>query len=177
MPKLTFIQKMAMGKKHEGAIARWCQKSGFTVFPACDFLPDGKGPRVSSNNRSTVSPDLLVWKGKDALWIEIKAKSSFTWHRRTGCWETGIDWKYYVEYKSIHDTSPWPVHLMFLQLGMPRPDDGNRIQPSGLYYNSLDVLGEPGVGRTYNPGQPGGMIYWKKDHLFKIAELDEVIQD
>lgn len=172
-----FDEQMADAKKYEKAMAQWFRKNGFTIFPACDYLPENKGPRVLSSNRSTVSPDLLVWKGKDALWMEIKSKSSFTWHRRTGCWQTGIDWKYYVEYKSVHKDSPWPVHLVFLQLGKPRHDDRGRLQPSGLYYNSLDVLGEPGIGRTYNPGQRGGMIYWKIDHLIKLAELHEVLQD
>lgn len=172
MNKLTFSQKMKMGKWGEGIASRYLiERRGATIFPAADYVPDNGGPRVSSNDRKTVAPDLLVWEGKHARWIEVKTKSSFSWHRRSGCWETGIDRKYYVEYKSMHDSSPWPVYLMFLQLGESRKDDPVGVpQPSGLYYNSIDILGQLNVARRYE-----GMIYWKITDLIKIAELGEII--
>jgi len=176
MSKLTFSQKMKMGKWGEEIALRYLiEKLGATVLPAADYVPDNKGPRVSSSDKKTVAPDLLVWKGKRAYWVEVKTKNSFSWHYISNSWQTGIDYKYYVEYKSMHDSSPWPVYMMFLQLGESRHDDRVGVrQPSGLYYNSIGVLGEPGVGRRHTD-ERRDMIYWKITNLIKLAELDEII--
>lgn len=173
-----FEQKLRMGKLGESLIARWLKSRGWNILPIYELeLDSGKGPQLFSVNDEFVAPDLLVFKHLDtnALWIEAKHKSVFTWHRITQRWTTGIDLRHYEDYLKICELSPWPIWLLFLHQKsycLKRPNEPWPC-PTGLFGQTMDYLLENENHRHDNWGNRG-MVYWSIDSLKKLAEISEV---
>ncbi len=169
------------GKIGESHIACWLKVvRGRNVLPVYEKqISDGKGPQVfMADGSQLTAPDILVFGGaKQAVWIEAKHKSAFSWHRKTGRWTTGIDLHHYEHYLKIAESYPeWPVWLMFLHRpGCAAKDTpGGMESPHGLYGEDIQVLRALENHRSHNHGKTG-MVYWAKDSLRKLAEYDEVL--
>jgi hypothetical protein len=156
----NFQRQLQIGKLGESLIAWWLKSCDYNILPIYEKeINEGKGPQLFSLSEDLIAPDLLIFQtgNVNALWIEAKHKSVFSWHRKSKRWVTGIDLRHYEDYRKISKISPWPVWLFFLHQNdrfNGRPDEPWPC-PTGLY------------GQT-------GMVYWEERNLIKLAELDEV---
>lgn len=175
----AFSELLDTGKIGESLIANWLKSKGWNVLPIYEKeIHEGKGPQLFiCDGKELVAPDLFVFKNysKEALWIEAKHKSVFSWHRITGKWTTGIDVRHYNDYVKICQLSPWPVWLLFLhRLDRINSRDEPWPCPVGLFGQRLDILQTIENHRSSNWGK-SGMVYWAHNSLKKLASLDEVI--
>jgi hypothetical protein len=168
-----FEKSLAFGQTAESLIAVWLRGRGYTVVPVYEKLFDtGKGPQVFTPTAELVAPDMLVFKGDRALWIEAKHKTAFTWHRLTGRWVTGVDLRHYENYCKVDDTTPWPVWLLFFHRG-GQAKDSPADSPAGLFGNTLAYLRAHENHRHDNWGR-SGMVYWAYGSLRQLATRDEL---
>ena len=167
-----------MGKVGEGKVARWLIGKGYTVLPVYEKeLHTGKGPVVYSLLGCFIAPDMLVYCGDNIKWVEAKTKSSFTWHRHSRTWVTGIDMRHYQDYLKLVVSSPWPIWLLFLHLD-PRGAKDTPLEhlgksPVGLFGNDLSVLSCCEHHRHRNWGSEG-MVYWDCRVLRQLARVEHL---
>jgi len=170
---MTFSRQLSIGKVGESRIAQWMNGRGWSVLPVYEIeINTGKGPRLFAPQAQLIAPDMFVFNGQDAYWLEAKYKTAFSWHRITSRWVTGIDLKHYHDYCIIDDSAQFPVWLMFLQCG-EQAKDSPAVSPSGLYGNTLSYLRQNENHRHQNWGR-GGMVYWSIEHLKKLAGITEL---
>jgi len=171
---MSFEKQLQVGRAGESYIARFMQSHGYLVVPAYEkIINSGKGPQVYGVSSSYVAPDLFVFNGEKAFWIEAKHKTAFTWHRKSDTWQTGIDLHHYEDYLKVQDASPFNVWLLFLHEG-GQAKDSPADSPSGLYGNKLNELRHCEHHRHSNHGRHG-MVYWTIDDLIEIASLQKVL--
>lgn len=171
---MTFHRKLQFGKTGESLIAQWLRKRGHTVLPVYEkIIDEGKGPQLFLPDGCLVAPDMLIYKGRNALWVEAKHKTAFTYHRITRRMVTGIDLNHYKDYLLVDDQSPWPVWLLFLQQGGQAKD--SPPSPAGLFGNTLDALRVCENHRHQNWGK-SGMVYWAIENLRLLAPISEFRQ-
>lgn len=170
---MTFEASLDVGRVGESVISLWFREKGYSVLPVYEVeMHTGKGPRLFAPRTQLIAPDMLVFRAKDAYWIEAKHKSAFTWHRKTGRWTTGIDLHHYADYCAIDDMATWPVWLLFVQRG-GRAKGDSEDSPAGLFGNKLSILRECENHRHSNWGT-SGMVYWSIDSLELLATPWEV---
>ena len=175
----SFERQLSFGQLGEGAISRWLQARGHSVFPAYQMEQStGKGPQLFSLDGDLVLPDLLAFRANKAQWIEAKRKTCFTWHRNTGRWVTGIDLRHYGEYLEVSARTALPVWLLFYHPeSQPSGDDAahgcpNEC-PTGLFGNNLAVLAECENHRSSRWGN-SGMVYWAHEKLRLLAPVSDL---
>lgn len=178
MAHVTFGEKLVIGKVGEGRIAQWLMGKGYTVLPVYEqALHSGKGPVVFSSEQHLIAPDMIVYRGETVKWVEAKTKASFTWHRRSGTWCTGIDLRHYEDYVQLLGSSPWAIWILFLHTDSLGAKDTPREligkSPVGLFGNDLAVLSRHEHHRHKGWGS-GGMVYWKYCVLRQLADLDHI---
>lgn len=172
---MNFQEQLAIGQAGESAIAQWLRRRGYTVLPVYEKIIDtGKGPHLFLPGESLIAPDLFVFRGSSAYWLEAKHKSAFSWYRIGQRWVTGIDLHHYSQYLRVNESTPWPVWLLFLHRG-GQAKDSPANSPAGLFGNTLDVLAKNESHRSDRHGK-SGMVYWAHSSLKYIASVDEVIQ-
>ncbi len=169
-----FERQLEIGRIGEGVIARWLMSRGWSVLPVYEIeIPEGKGPRLfSATGSQWAAPDMLAYRTPDAIWIEAKNKTAFSWHRNTQRWVTGIDLRHYRHYCAIEDESPWLVWLLFLQRG-GQAKDSPAHSPAGLFGNELRVLRQCENHRHANWGRTG-MVYWAIGSLKRLARIEDL---
>jgi hypothetical protein len=173
---MSFTEKLAVGRLGEDAISRWLIRKKFFVLPAYEIMVHhGKGPRLFGPNGNLISPDLMVFKGDRVEWIEAKHKSAFSWHRKTGTWQTGIDRRHWRDYLEVEKTTPFPVWLFFLHCpgGEAKDTPGGMRSPSGLFAGMISDLYRC-IDHEHENHGPSGMVYWRESSLKKLAEYLEV---
>jgi len=168
---MSFQSNLATGKAGESMIATWLRSKGYSVLPVYEkIIDEGKGPALFLPSEQRVAPDLFCFKGENALWIEAKHKTAFSWYRKKGIWTTGIDIRHYNDYCIVDDNSPWPVWLLFLHKGGTAKD--SPPSPSGLYGEMLSKLRL--CVDHQSDRHAHGMVYWNRDSLKLIAQLKEL---
>lgn len=176
---MSFKQSLEVGKIGESYIAKWLQKRGFHVLPVYEKeISENKGPTLfMASGVQRIAPDMLVFKTDKTLWVEAKRKSSFTWHRNSKCWNTGIDLRHYKDYVKVQDEhAEWDMWLLFLhgdkEQARDTPDD--MMSPSGLFGQTIKHL-RNNVHHKSSRWGSSGMVYWDHDKLIKLAEYNDVV--
>lgn len=170
---MSFEKNLGFGKVAESQIAQWLRRGGWAILPVYEKLIDeGKGPQLYTASTELVAPDLLAFRERRVLWIEVKHKTAFTWHRKTERWVTGIDQRHYEDYLSVEKQSPWPVYLLFLHRGGCAKDSPTD-SPSGLFGERLSFLKE-NINHKHDKWGKGGMVYWWIGTLRKFTDLDNL---
>lgn len=170
---MSFQASLDVGRAGESLVAMWLRARGNTVLPVYEkIIDEGKGPQLFTPTAQMIAPDMLVYRGNNALWVEAKHKTAFSWHRNTQKFVTGIDLRHYTHYLHVDASSPFPVWLIFLHRGGRAKD--SPLSPSGLFGNSLDVLRNCENHRHEKWGRTG-MVYWAIDSLVKLADLSDVL--
>ncbi len=180
MAEVTFDEQLRFGKVGEGRIARWLIAKGYSVLPIYEKEREtGKGPVLYSADGVAVAPDMVVYKGAVVKWLEAKTKSSFSWHRISGEWRTGIDLRHYEEYLKVARAAPWELWLLFLHLNPTGAKDTPLElvgkSPVGLFGNALSYL-EKHEGHRHPGWGNSGMVYWGHAHLRLLAEIGDVLE-
>lgn len=172
----AFASQLVEGQAGESAIARWLMRKGWSVMPVYEKTDSKyKGPQLYSAKCSLIAPDLFVFRGEAALWIEAKHKSGFTYHRNTGTWVHGIDLNYYEHYLAVQELSRWAVWLLFLTKGQATKGT-SEAGPRGLFGERLSTLADNEHHRHFAYGR-GGMVYWAVPPLRKMATLEDVMEE
>ena len=182
---MSFAENLQTGRVAESMIGKWMIKRGFSVLPVYELAEQRyKGPQLFSMDGEFVAPDMLAFKpGFPALFVEAKCKSGFTWSRKYGRFETGIDFRHYMDYQRVAEKTGLPLWILFLQQGgavkdapPDRPDS-----PRGLFGNEIKLLMARESHRHENWGK-GGMVYWsptfpeENPALRLIAEYDVIAE-
>jgi hypothetical protein len=178
----------------EDLIACFERRDGFIILPAYEKESQtGKGPRLylpfGSGHRELIVPDLLGKRGGEIAWIEAKLKKHFTWHARSGHWQTGIDQRHYEDYLKVLELTQWDVWLRFLHMHDTPPRSkwadglgGGHPQPlhcpTGLYGGSLSrllfLVDHVGSYVDEEGRRTCQMVYWNYEDLDHLATLQEV---
>ena len=165
---MNFAQTLEIGKTGESLVAQYFLRLGYSVLPVYEKAgAEHKGPVLfSAASGPLIAPDMLVFNNKETLWIEVKHKSAFTWHRVTGEWVTGIDLHHYQQYLLVQKNRPeWQVWLLFLhENGLAKDTPAGKVPPFGLFGNHILYLSDHEHHRHANHGT-GGMVYWSLDAL------------
>jgi hypothetical protein len=113
----TFPQRLAHGRRVEHRAADILIRAGWYVVPSYDFTgrDGGKAPRLTGPFRGFVLPDLDAAKDGRRLWVEVKAKTGPTFHRKTQRWEHGINRRHYYDYQQVRLKTGAPVALVIHQ--------------------------------------------------------------
>ena len=169
---MSFGSQLAYGKIGESLIAQWLKDRGHSVLPVYEKeIQENKGPQLFTPDDNLVAPDMIAFKDDKVIWVEAKHKSTFTWHRITKRWVTGIDLHHYFDYLKVANLYPHPVWLLFLQRGGTDNHTGF-ASPSGLYGGSLKYL-SCNENHRHNGWGKSGMVYWWEKRLTKMAELED----
>jgi len=162
---VPFKEQLKFGQIGEGKISQWLMDKGFSILPVYEKIIDsGKGPQLYfPNGKKLIAPDMFIFKGNNAFWIEAKHKTAFSWHRISKRWVTGIDLRHYTDYLEVDDNTEWPVVLFFLHRG-GQAKDSPAESPQGLFGNKLSFLRKNESHRHQNWGN-SGMVYWSIDKL------------
>ena len=186
---MSFAETLKTGRTTESHIARWLMSRGHAVLPAYEIMEQRfKGPQLFTQDDSFVSPDMLIFKGPNIIWVEAKHKTVFTWHRKTNQWTTGIDLHHYSQYMHVSKQTKLPVWLMFFHVeSTPDPRDVKygcpAACPTGLFGGELFSLiakeNHRSPGLNQNEGITGhgksGMVYWAQSSLTRMANKDDLL--
>lgn len=176
----TFHKSLAKGRLAESEIARYLRLRGWTVIPVYEIEEgQNKGPQIFMPDEEAVAPDLLVWKDRRFRFIEAKNKSVFSWYRKTGRWQTGIDNRHYKHYLRVGQHFDLEIWLMFLHESS-EPDPKDRLYdtcpsecPTGLFGSTLKRLQQ--LKPRFDPRWgKSGMVYWNHEDLQLICALNEL---
>lgn len=172
----TFQEHLNFGKVAENIVARYMQEiRGCSVLPIYEvFGQDHKGPRFFTPQGPRVAPDMLVFSDNKITWVEVKRKTTFTWHRKTRHWVTGVDRNHYGDYLKIGRMYPWDVWLLFLhESDTPAPQDIEHSPgkcPIGLFACPISTK----INHEHGNWGRHGMVYWKHEDLTLLATIAEL---
>jgi hypothetical protein len=178
----TFQKQLAFGQIAETVISRWLMSRGLIVLPIYDIeYHTGKGPRLFSADGSMIAPDILViGKNRQAIWIEAKHKTVFSWYRIGKRWVTGIDLYHYRQYLEVEKRIQWPIWILFYhESGTPNHIDLVHGCPSscpvGLFGAPLcDLAKKENQSHASNRHGKSGMIYWGEGNLRLLATKEQI---
>lgn len=182
MDQERFKMCLEFGRLGESLTAKWLLDRGNFVLPVYEIENADKGPRLYAPDRSAlIATDMLVISpaGRCSIWIETKTKTGFTQLRREnrdgkcGVWQTGIDRRYFCDYRRIDEESGYPVWLLFLQRG-GQTKDSPAESPAGLYGNSIENLKDKidHEHDFYEWEERPAMVYWNIYDLYRLATIE-----
>lgn len=170
---VVFSQALKVGQMGESLIASWLRSRCWHVLPVYETeINTGKGPRLFAATCELIVPDMFVFNGARARWVEAKHKTAFTWYRKKQVWQTGIDRHHFHQYRRVAAIGAWPVWLMFLHRG-GQAKDSPPNSPSGLFAGEIEYLASC-IDHEDDSASRTGMVYWNYDALKCLASLDEV---
>lgn len=171
----NFEEKLRIGKTGEDLVLSWLIRRGWHVLPVYEISNNpGKGPRVFNSAGGIIAPDSIIFRGGDIMWVEVKYKTGFSFHRNSGNYVTGIDIRHYTHYLEISEKSTYKLWIMFLHKGLAAKDSDD-TEP-GLFGQEITKLRLCENHRSENWGN-SGMVYWAKQSLLKIATYDQIINE
>ncbi len=178
----SFNDSLQFGAVGENVVGRYRQAKGCLALPVHKSIGGvGHGPQLLGINEDLVAPDFLVW-GKDGTkWVEVKHKTTCTWHRKTRRWQTGVDRTVLTNYGTVSKETNSKVVLCFWHPSdKPDPRDlawgSPKVCPTGLFVGDVLELEKPGCGRYYqHVTNSSGMVYWDIDSLTLEATVEEVL--
>jgi hypothetical protein len=174
----TFERTLHRGRIGEGKIASWLLTRGQcrAVLPAYEIeIESGKGPRLFFTRVEFVTPDMLVFGSHGMFWVEAKTKTAFTWYRKNGTWQDGIDLRHWEHYLEVHQRTGIDIWLFFLHgdAGRAKNTPLDKYPPSGLFAQTIKKLRTCVDHTSYRHGT-SGMVYWNIDSFRYVAMNHEV---
>ena len=163
MDTSEFYENLGGGRRAEMYASRWLKLQWDKVEDIWKSeSADGKGPRYKGH----VLPDFRVSNGNEQRLIECKLKTIFTYYRKTGYWQEGINLPYWEDYREVSRLMGIPLDLFFINSDKTLPERGAPPVPeAGIYMRDVGILQagfSAGRGHTWEKK----MIYWNLD-LFK----------
>lgn len=176
----VFNKNLDYGQIGESEIARFFRSYGYFVMPVYQSTEQFKGPRLfNPQGKELIAPDMFIFRSNpedyktQAYWIEAKHKTTFPYFRKKGIWTTGIDKVVWMDYLEIQESTPWKVWLLFLHRGGSDKHTGRQSEP-GLFGETIDKLKHT-IDNECTASQmgKGGMVYWDKRSLRRLATLEQ----
>jgi hypothetical protein len=183
---MTFKHQLSVGAAGESIVAAYFQSLGWTIQPVYEkFEQDHKGPRIFGQRRKYVAPDAMLIRydgtGRPrAGYIEVKTKAYWTYHGKSGKFQTGIDKHHCQEYEAVQRDTGIPVTLVFFHTSeQARFEDVKKWAcPSivddgtGLFLSELSQIARTDdIARGH---ASKGMAYWNKTDLRRVAAMDQL---
>lgn len=141
-----------------------------------DFDPGMRGtPMVKYRGDLLIAPDVFGKHDNKVFLIEIKTKSSMTFHFTSRTWRSGIDEESWNSYAGLVD-SGFPVILAWKHFNETSIQDSVRVAELGIDVNSVDCSGvwvapvaflldyeKPLRGQYYvdSTGRTNRLVYWE----------------
>ena len=117
-----FKVKLAFGKEGEHEIGEYLINKNYSILPLYQFN-DEITPKIYTSNTTITSPDLFVCGNNKFFWVEVKTKKR--WIKYNGGFETGCNYRHYLEYLNISKTTNLTVYIIF---------NHKEIFPTGYYF-------------------------------------------
>ena len=179
--RVPFKESLQVGKMGESLIANWLRQRGNFVLPVYETTEEFKGPRLFTpagyDQKELIAPDMIAFQPHQNRFqaIEAKHKETFTWHRKSQNWQTGIDSNHWVDYLQIQESAGWDIWLLFLHRG-GRDKHTNEQSPSGLFGEKINTL-KCKIHHTcpLDKMGAGGMVFWNCQDLKQLATMAELI--
>lgn len=125
------------------------------------------GPCVVMDGRRLSVPDLLCVRRGRLRWVEVKLKTSPSWHRNSRRWEHGIDLDDFNAYRDVQALT-WEVWLAVHEEKSPATlDDARLREDAKTRVVSLTAVERLGRRSTSWPGSGGGQL-WPVDIMEEI---------
>ena len=147
-----------MGALAESEAARIMQRRGVAVLPVCDALGNTSETRapmlLSSDGTKLVAPDLLVFRARGHVWVDVKGKAVPSWHRNLGRWEHGIDYANFLHYEDVERETGLPAYLLIREDKSPEdPEAESPLRTADQWWTiALSLARECGDMRPLWPG-------------------------
>lgn len=154
--KDSFKEKLAFGEQGEKEIAEILIKKGFYILPLYQFK-DKTAPQIIGEYQSITSPDLICFKNKEIIFIEVKSKNK--WVKYKGILETGCNYKLYKDYKKLSLKTKIKLYIVFNHVS------GDH---QGIYYVNIHKIGRHWDGKYKNKQKYKAEYFWKKQQLNKL---------
>lgn len=175
--KMDFETSLRIGDEGENIATRLYRSRGKCVQR---IFPDPRsscGTRLLLSTGTLVAPDMLVFP--DWLWIDVKLKTAWTWHRNSRAWQDGIDKRYRDHYLDVQHYTHFAVHLNFLHLSDIASESDIKAGsppncPTGLYACPVDQMPDHVSSEEQPNGSKAEMLYWSVSRLRRIATLEEI---
>lgn len=107
--------KGRLGREGEIVVKAWLVGRGYLILPAS--LIDDMGAPMLLGKQRIILPDNLTWRRGTPGWIEVKTKSTCTFHEATPQRdEHGIKLHHWIAYEMIQMQTQTPVWLAILQI-------------------------------------------------------------
>jgi hypothetical protein len=153
------------GRTAERLVGDELRRRGAFVIPSYDYAgEDGdKAPRMAGWEVSWVLPDLDVCFRGRRVWVEVKAKASADWTRKTQRWEHGISRRLLCHYRQVRRESGCPVWICVYE-------ENTRL----VLLQDLAVLERPENCREYDGEKMGrgGMFFFARGAMIFWAMID-----
>ena len=155
----NFKLQLAFGKEGEHEIGEYLIKKNYSILPLYQFNDD-IAPQLFTSNSTITAPDLFVCGNNKFFWVEVKTKNR--WIKYLGIYETGCNYKHYLEYLKISKETTLPVYLIF---------NHKEVYPTGYYFiNVIKPLHRIWDGKNIKTGQviSQKMALWLFNDLIKL---------
>ena len=157
---LSFKEALQYGQEGEHIVAALCLSQSFSVMTLYQFTAS-TAPLILCNTSSFTSPDLMLWKQGKSWFAEVKRKNQ--WVRFDGNVETGLNYRHYLEYKSLSDKTGIPCILFFIQ---------ENEQPTGIYIvdiHNTNTRYWKGMNNDWGIVKQPPMLFFTSESLTRIT--------
>jgi hypothetical protein len=166
---MIFNDALKFGLGGERIVAEMFKAKGWVVVQVGGQHGAYQGPRIELPlGLVQVCPDLIVMNGAKALWIEVKRKSQFAYHRNSKTFVTGVDLHHWKEYLANDLYGSFPMWLFFVHEtssvhSLPFGESAVRPRP-GLYFERVRWMESHKHHEYHNHGANNfgnhGGIFW-----------------
>lgn len=153
---MTFQENLKFGEEGEKLIAELLINDGYYVMPLYQFEAT-HAPHILGSNHEFISPDLIIFKDSITKYIEVKRKNK--WNNYQNKYTTGIDYRKYIQYKTLSQLTQIPFELYFIH---------EVIEPIGIFQIDIQTPGEYWDGKVYGEQRYSAMYFWNHTQLKKI---------
>lgn len=158
---MDFQASLRLGEKHELCVAAWLHARGWTIHGmACRDWHPRAIPVLRSADHTY--PDLLVERYTIRRWIDVKSKRRADWYRIGQRYVTGFPVRHWVRYWDVQQQTGIPVWIMFLHQ-----------QDDEALSASLETLSRC---ISHTAPQMGGMIFFRRDDIPRLASYREIME-
>lgn len=157
--KLTsFKDFLKFGEDGEKEVAIQLIEKGINIMPLYQFTNKDKTPVLLTKNTQIIAPDLICYYKNKSFFVEVKTKNK--WVVSKNYIETGLDYKHYLEYLKIKETTGLPVYLFFNHINE---------KPNGIFYVEISKN-----NRYWDGTIPNGIKYYTEMIFYKFDVLKEI---
>lgn len=155
---MDFKENLKFGEEGEKQIAELLIKDGNYILPLYQFDANHP-PYVLGQTDKYISPDLIVLKNNEIIFIEVKRKNK--WNTFGNMYQTGVDYRKYIQYKELSLKTGIPFNIYFIH---------ETMDPIGIYVINILHPGNYWSGEVAGKKVYPAMYFWNLNSMTKIDE-------